>query len=325
MLKNAFEKWEEVKENSSKDKKYITSYYLGNKTAAKLFFGIDDEKMCLYLEFTSEVLVDLEIPKLKGMFIDIISEPSIDLLKKYILIRNETQNEAIFEAFSSSLVDELANVSSYYDTYEAFKRVVKEYKDYFANPNRSLSKQEEQGLCAELLELSNLIDTMGQKVVDCWQGPSKNKRDFVFENCAIEIKSTLSQENTSILISNENQLDYTYPSSLKNLFLKVYIMEDSDNGFDVNKCIEQVFNKLTSISLKNIFLASLLKLKIDPNTYISKYKFTIQKESVYKICEDFPSITTKFLPKEIYNVSYRLKIGELDRFMIEEDKMNVLL
>lgn len=325
MLKNCFEKWEEVKENSSKDKKYITSYYLGNKTTAKVFFGIDEEKMCLYLEFTSEALVDLEIPKLKGMYIDIISEPSIDSFKKYILIKNETQNEAIFEAFSSSLVDELIDVTSYYDTYETFRKVVKEYKDYFAAPNKTLSKQEEQGLCAELLELSNLIDIKGQKVVESWQGPSKNKRDFVFENSAIEIKSTLSQANTSILISNENQLDYTYPTSLKNLFLKVYIMEDSDNGLDVNKCIEQVLSKLNSISLENIFVASLFKLKIDPATYISKYKFTVQKESVYKISDEFPSITAKYLPKEIYDVSYRLKIGELDRFLIEEGEMNGML
>ena len=38
--------------------------------------------------------------------------------------------------------------------------------------------------------------------------------DFVFEESAIEIKSTLSQENTSVLINNENQLDCNYPQSL---------------------------------------------------------------------------------------------------------------
>lgn len=325
MLKNVFEKWEEVKENASKDKKYISSYYLGNKSITKLFFGIDDENMCLYLEFTKESLVDIEIPNIKGMSIEIVTEPSIDLVKKYILIKNETQNEAIFEAFSSSLVDELVNTISYFDVYDKLKNVVKEYKNYFANSNKTLSKQEEQGLCAELLELSNLISIKGQEAVINWQGPSKNKRDFVFEKSALEIKSTLSQENTSILISNENQLDCTYPEGLTNLFLKVYIMEDSFNGINVNKCIDDVFEKLTAISFKNIFLASLLKLKIDPKTYVAKYMFTVQKQLNYRINEDFPTLTSKKLPHHIYDISYRLMIDGLNDFLIKEEEMNGLL
>lgn len=325
MLKNVFEKWEEVKLQCSKDKKFITSYYLGNNTAAKIFFGIDNEKLCIYLEFTKEVLVDLEIPKLNGMLIDVVSEPIIDENKKYILIRNESQNEEIFEAFSSSMVDGLVNVTSYYDVYEVIKKVVKEYKDYFANPNKSLSKQEEQGLCAELLELSHLISKMGQRVVINWQGPAKNKRDFVFEESAIEIKSTLSQENTSVLINNENQLDCNYPQSLKNLFLKVYVMEDSDSGININKCIEDVLSKISIISLKNIFLSSLLKLKIDPHTYVSKYQFTVQKQNVYIIDDNFPAITSKSIPNMIYDVSYRLKLDGLDQYLIEEDKIYGML
>ena len=162
--------------------------------------------------------------------------------------------------FNHGLVD----ATSYFDVYAVFKTMVKEYKDYFENPNKFLSKQEEQGLCAELLELSILISLKGENVVNNWQGPAKNKRDFVFDEMGLEIKSTLSQENTAIRISNENQLDSSYPDNMKKLFLKVYIMEDFDNGLNVHKCIAKVLDQIKTIFYKTTFLANLMRLKINP-------------------------------------------------------------
>lgn len=326
MLKTVYEKWEELKSGPKADgKKIIAKYFLGRKSKANVFFGIEDEKMCIYIEFTKEVLAKLDVPTLKGMTINVISEPSINPDKKYLYVRNDSQNEEIFEAFCSSLTDGLMNSKSYFDTYEVFKKIVKEYKDYFANPNISLSKQEEQGLCAELLELLNLISIKGEAVVNNWQGPAKNKRDFVFDKNAIEIKSTLSQGNTAIKITNENQLDSSYPSSLDHLFLKVYVMEDSDIGINVNTCIETVLNELNTISYRTTFLANLAKLKIIPEVYKAKYRFSIQKENIYEVKDDFPVITSKTIPTSAFDVSYRLKIDDISKYLIEEDAMNGLL
>ena len=325
MIKSVYEKWEDIKSNSAKDKNYVAKYYLGSKSTANIYFGIADEKMCIYLEFTKEALADLDIPTLKGMTIKVSSEPFINPNKKYLVVKNESRNEEIFEAFSSSITDGLVDATSYFDVYAVFKTVVKEYKDYFANPNKLLSKQEEQGLCAELLELSNLISLKGENVVNNWQGPAKNKRDFVFDEMALEIKSTLSQENTAIRISNENQLDSSYPDNMKELFLKVYIMEDSDNGLNVNKCIDAVLDQIKTISYKTTFLANLMKLKISPTLYKSKYQFTVQKENVYQVLDGFPAITSKTIPHAIYDVSYRLKLDDISKYLIEEGVMNGLL
>lgn len=323
MLKTVYEKWEELKAKpKDAGKNIIAKYFLGGKSKANVFFGLIDEKMCVYVEFTKEVLADLDVPTLKGMYIEVVDEPLINPEKKYLLVRNDSNNEEIFEAFTSSLTDGLANSTSYFDTYQVFKNVVKEYKDYFANPNPSLSKQEEQGLCAELMELGSLIKLKGDSIVNNWQGPAKNKRDFVFDKVAIEIKSTLSQENTAIRISNENQLDSSYPSSLDHLFLKVYIMEDSDSGISVNSCIENVMYSINSIPAKTAFLAGLAKLKLNPATYKSKYQFTVQKEVVYEVTDTFPAITSKTIPNSAFDVSYRLKIDDISEFEITEETMN---
>lgn len=324
MLKTVFEKWDELK--SSPDnvdrKKLVKPYFLGGKAKANVYFGLDNKKMGIYLEFTKEVLADLNITSIKGMVIKVIPAEFIDEAKMYIYIENSINNEEIFEAFSSSLVDKLATAKSYFDVYEDLIKIVKEYKDYFSNPNVKLSKIEEQGLCAELLELSHLIQLKGEKVIYNWQGPSKNKRDFVFENKALEIKSTLKQEDSSISISNENQLDVSYPSFLEKLFLKIYIMEDADKGININNCIDKILGQIKSIEIRTAFLADLFKMKIDIDKFKAKYNFSIQSENCYLISSDFPSITSKKISSAIFGVTYRIKINQIFDFKIEEKMMD---
>lgn len=44
MIKTVYEKWEDVKSNSAKDKNYVAKYYLGSKSTANIYFGIADER-----------------------------------------------------------------------------------------------------------------------------------------------------------------------------------------------------------------------------------------------------------------------------------------
>ena len=325
MPRDVYDKWEEVKEHQKENGIYIVQVVVGNKGLAKFYLGTKNDKFYIYINFPKEMLEDIKLPSLKGMNFIIDKVDEIQTGEEYLIVENVSENEIIFESFSSSLVDELFGLTNYHDIFDAVLKTIKEYKDYFANPNKALSKQEEQGLCAELLELSKLILLKGDNVVFNWQGPSKNKRDFVFNNLALEIKSTLKQENTSIFISNENQLDNSYPSNLEKLFLKVYIMEDSDDGINVTKCIENVLNTIKTINARKVFLANLLKLKIDGNSYQSKYQFSVQRENVYLIDDIFPKITSKNVSNGIHSISYLLNIDNIKDFIIEENEIYGLL
>ena len=68
-----------------------------------------------------------------------------------------------------------------------------------------------------------------------------------------------------------------------------------------------------------------MKLKISPTLYKSKYQFTVQKENVYQVLDGFPAITSKTIPHAIYDVSYRLKLDDISKYLIEEGVMNGLL
>jgi hypothetical protein len=322
MLKTVYEKWEELFTNTKDTKQsYIVTYYLGSSSATNLYFSIEKGKLVAYIEFTKEVLADTSVPCIKGMNISVVSVDFINPIKKYIRIENDVDKKEIFIAFTSSLADILMNTSTYFDVYERFKQVVKEYKDYFANPNFSLTKIQEQGLCAELLELAKVIDKKGEVAVLNWQGPSKNKRDFVFDNYAVEVKSTTSQINSSITIANENQLDYAYPINLKKLYLSVYIIEEVDEGFNVNSCANKVLELIKSVTLKEAFKISLLKLKVDLEIYKPGHNFTVQKNIYYDVNALFPKITKETVDKRIFSVSYKINISELYDFEVSENNI----
>ncbi len=319
MLKTVYQKWEELKlEKKDENEIYTALYYLGSSSITNLYFSIFQDKMIAYIEFTKETLMNLELPNLKGINIVITEADFIDPNKKYIKIENHLDNEDIFIAFTSSLADVLSFSKSYFDVYDNFVKIVREYKDYFANPNFSLNKYQEQGLCAELIELSKIILKKGEKSILNWMGPSKNKRDFVFCDCSIEVKSTTSQINPSITITNENQLDISYPSTLKNLFLSIYIMEDDINGHDIIYCANEVLKLIDDVALIKDFKIKLLKLKVDLDLYKPRFKFKIQKNIYYKVTNDFPKIIKENIGSGIFNVSYKISIDELGEFIVNE-------
>lgn len=314
MSKNVYEKWDEVKQKSKENNSpVIASYFMGG-ALAQVYFRVSEDVMGLYIEFPKDVLTHAEFAQIKGMKIDIIDEPKINVDKKYIYIQNESGNEDIFNAFSSSLIDNLSNAKTFYEIYEVCKEVIKEYKDYFSNPNHQLSKQEEQGLCAELITLKELIEVKGEEAVHFWLGPSKNKRDFVFLKDALEIKSTTSQIKTTITISNENQLNQNIPEGLNNLYLKAYIFEDVESGINVLKCIEDINKLLVSAELIREFRFSLLKLKVNAETYKPKYNFSLQYTKCFLVNDKFPKIIKEGIPGEISNVTYKLDISNLEEY-----------
>ncbi len=322
MSKSIYDKWREVLDTAIEDSSImISNYFLSLSTKTQLYIGKSNKYQFIFLEFGNGVLDNVELPELKGVEISLSQEASIDKTKEYIKIRNKTDNTELFIAFSSSLCDALIDTHDYQSVFVALDTVIKEYRAFFTSENHSLTLQEEQGLCAELLELSRLIDVKGEDAVQCWAGPSMNKRDFLFDTKALEIKSTLGQVDSSILISNENQLDYSYPPAMTDLYLKVYIFEKVNAGFNIISCAQEVLAKLVNINNRTYFMVNLLKMKVDLNSYKCKYNFSQQFTRQYKVYGSFPRITQNMLSKGVFNVKYRIHLDALLDYEITEEDL----
>ena len=322
MNKTFYNKWQELLDLKIDDSRVvITNCFLSLEAKTRLYIGRSLEAQFVYIEFAKSSLDNLNLPIVKGLETIRVSEPKIDKTKDYIKISNKTNNKELFVAFSSSLYDLLVNTTDYYSAYNALVITIKEYQSFFSNVNISLSLQEEQGLCAELIELSALIDKKGEDVVMNWMGPSRNKRDFLFDKTALEIKSTLGQVDSSILISNENQLTLSFPYTLEKLFLKVYILEKSKDGIDIVSTAQEILSKLSNINNKSCFIVNLLKMKVDLKSYKCKYHFSIQDAKRYSVVEPFPKISKEMLAKGIFNVKYRVHLDAIKEFEITEEEL----
>ena len=317
MIKNIYEKWQELESKIPLDGNNVFEYYLSKKANNKMYFGIDSKKTKkIYIEFDIEAIQNYKLPEILGMKISRIKATYIDPKKAYISIENESDTDEVFLAFTATLVDKLYESKSAAKTIEFLENTIKYYKDFFSNPNKNLSDSEEQGLCGELILLKELIESQGQESVLHWLGPNKNKRDFVFDNKAIEVKSTLNQTETSITISNENQLDN---SNTSKLYLVVYVLEKDPNGkINVINCANSVLELLSDVQCNKVFISKLLQMNVNINTYKCNNSYTIQKVKKYLISDDFPCLSKKNIPSIIFNVKYKINLNSLDSFVVDE-------
>ena len=315
MIKSIYTKWEELEENLIPNNVNVVEYYLSNKPNNRLYLGIDgtDNDKKIYIEFDSIALENYKIPHITGLKITRVKAPYIDDTKSYICVSNSSDTEEVFLAFSATLVENLKDSKSNSSTIEKIEDTIKFYKDYFSNNLKSLSDSEEQGLCAELMFLKELIENEGQLVVNNWLGPQKNKRDFVFENKAIEIKSTLNQLETSITISNENQLDCFNVDELK---LVVYILEKNPIGtINVTNCINLVDSLLTDVEMNKVFKAKIISMGINVKEYANKNNYTCESIKNYLIDESFPCLSKHNIPNVCFSVKYKINLNSLDKYL----------
>ena len=316
MINDIYSKWKSLMAKND-GALSISAFYVSKKCPSKLFFGYDGEKKYIYLEFEPAALASFKCPKAKGLEINVVDVPEIEDGYKYICITNIDNKDEVFLAFCNTLYDGLVECSTYFDVAETLTKTIRYYKSYFSNPNKPLTEEEEQGLYCELIYLEKLIVNNGQDTIKNWEGPSRNKRDFVFENKSVEIKSTISQIVPSIRISNELQLDSSYPENI-NLLLKVFILEKVEDGDCLTKVAHRVENALTDIELRKSFKQKLLMDKVDLSLYEDINHYSIQKEKLYKVDDDFPSITRSKISDQIFKVEYYVSLAKLNDWEVEE-------
>ena len=316
MINDIYAKWKALIAKNE-GKLSISAFYISKACPSKMYLGFDGEKKYVYLEFEPYALASFKCPKAKGLEISVVDMPQITDGSKFVRISNIDNKDEVFLAFCSTLYDGLKESQTFFDVTETLEKTIKYYKSYFSNPNKPLTDEEEQGLYCELLYLEDLINKEGQNVIKCWEGPNKNKRDFVFENKSVEIKSTTTQIATSVRISNELQLDPSYPNNI-NLFLKVYVLEKVEEGDSLSQVAKRIEQLLVDVELRKNFLQKLLMDKVDLNLYEDTYFYSVQQEHLYRVDSNFPSINKSNIDNRIFKVEYYINLIGLEENEVKE-------
>lgn len=307
---NYFAKWaeldEKVRQNLNDSK--ITIFVKGDCNNNIFITNDKENHRSFMVEFNSKSLRGYKPIVINGIDIFIRDDANFDSTKKYLVFENlDGKMENAFIAFSVTIISNLKNCDTDSKTLFQIEQILKDYKDFFSF-KKNIDKKDEQGLIAELDYLNRLIDKLSEKAVINWTGPEKNKHDFTFPDEAIEIKSTLNEEQSIVTISNENQLDI---GKLKGLKLKLYVFNENSAGETVDFYINRIYKKLISFEVKKIFIAKICMYKINPLEYKGIYKFNIESIKSYQVDDNFPRINKSNIPSEIYDVKYKLNLSNL--------------
>lgn len=280
-----------------------------------VYLAFDNSNVRIYIQNSIEqnaaIIISLKNGKelqlnleLSGFNIETRVEPKIDPNQKSIVITNNDRNQLnIFKAFSASLYDSLDNSKSVDDVIDNINTVIEEYKNYFNGNKKILSASEQQGLMGELKYILEELDKGNSKVVECWEGIYKNKHDFVYEDRAVEIKTTKNQTRLDIRISNENQL-----FSMKNekLNLVVYRLEQVAVGKSISDLANQIFEKINNRQ-KSLMMSKLIKIGMDPfETNYENYRFVEKYD--FEVNDEFPKVNKESLNDRIFDVKYTVNL-----------------
>ncbi len=269
----------------------------------------------LYIEVEDYVVDKIKLPQIKGLSFEFISVPAIDSSKIYLKISlvNTNVMEEAFEAFTVSVFNNIQDISNSLEAVDIICQLVYDYEEFFGlEKEKRLTKQEEQGLFGELLFLESVLDKKGEDYLSIWTGPQKNKHDFITpRNIGVEIKTTGSQAQKNIFISNENQLKF---EDREKLFLVLYVLEVNPNGENIIDVYKRIFNKLQTNKAKRLLNEKLLEFGLDTSSYSARYSFVVISKTCYQVNRSFPRISKDQIDQSIFDVKYRVNVDHISIF-----------
>jgi|GEM_PF-6078398 len=308
-----YKRWESLDQKLKEGNFYLNRNHriealLISKNSIFISNNIDGNRQ-IYIEFNPIDLRDYLPLQINGLSISIIEKLDLSVNSIYLVISlTDLSLDEAFLAFTTSIVLRIQDSISSLDTIMKIEKIFKAYLDFFSKKTSEvLTDIQEQGLFAELYELNNQMQLKSDDIVMNWEGPSMGRRDFVFDDYEIEIKSSIKLNDRTIMITSENQLE---PLILP-VYLHFYALEKINNGETIIDLSQSIMAKLTNINLKRIFIGKLFSLGIDIQTYIPHNRYRVVKIISYLIDENFPRIKKAHIPTEVFDIRYKLDLKSI--------------
>lgn len=223
------------------------------------------------------------------------------------------ENWEIFKIFCEDLIKHIESIKKNNQIGFKIQERILEWKNLLEGKmSKTLSFEEQMGLFSELVLLKKIIIEKGEGVL-FWRGPEKDSQDFLCDNCAIEVKSSLSSQKRVITISSKNQLE----TEKENLYLAYCSLSKSKMGKNLTSLVEDIYLILKSEDEKFIFSKKLIEIGYDfkEENYNS---FRVDKELYYIVKENFPKVDSKCMDPRILEVKYKIDLNSCSEFEVEE-------
>jgi hypothetical protein len=237
-----------------------------------------------------------------------------------VLTLDRGADRDLFQALCGTLIDSIAALPDSRSAFTMTLTHLRRWKAFMTGRKmRVLRPEEVRGLFAELHVLRALYaHRLSQAgAVEAWCGVDAVHQDFIFGNCAVEVKSLVGRDRNTVRISSEDQL----ATVMEELFLVVCHLSQSEvteAALSLNGLVQVIEQELIDGDALSQFTEKLAAFGYVPIHHYDEPRFLVTSRQAYRVTEKFPRLIRSALPTGIARLSYEIEIEAITGFECSE-------
>jgi len=226
----------------------------------------------------------------------------------------------MFSLVADDVAQHCANVPDEAESVERFIRRVRRWQLFLEKflPT-GLSLEAQRGLFGELWFLWKhvLFEHEPDGAVGTWTGPERDRHDFQFPACSVEVKTTASKQHQRLHIASERQLD---DKNVGTLFLvNLSVDPQRHTGLTLPEIVACIDEALAD----HIGAAEQFEAKLFASGYLRQQsglydstRYAARKMEAFEVREGFPRLTESDIPNGVGDVRYTVVVAECRHFLV---------
>jgi hypothetical protein len=293
-----------------------------------LFIGVvqPGSRYCFWYEVpTDTVSADYRLPPLRSIRTSIQATAEAPMTTKIQLELEKAELGDVYKAMVNDLIGTIAATPDDDSGLTALNQRTERWRRLLETSGTGgLSTTDRRGLVGELIVLGRLLDTGGSptRTVASWTGPYGKHQDFQADRAAIEVKTTVTKQPQSLIITSERELDRT---GVQHLYL-VHISLDErkgGSGQSLNALVAALRGRLAGDTLALAVFNDALMTCGYLNGQTLLYEephYTVRERNAFEVVDGFPCITESDVRTGIGDVRYRIQLAALQPFAMSLDQ-----
>ena len=276
---------------------------------------------CIILELPKGFSFDFNFVKKENLSIRNIKKENYIVIELLNINYNDLFNDLLL-----SLYQKIKDITHAQDYSNEFVLTFGKWIEFFENDRKNqLSEEQIQGLFGELFVLNEYLKKSNPSTINSllssWKGLYDSANDFEFDLKNVEVK-TKKDSILFVKISSEYQLEKELDKSLELLVVSVRI--DLINGKSIFDMLLEIIKLLreTLGDLSILYRALNQKgLTVENLKQYNNHRFIVTKTESFNAGHiDFPKLSISNIDSEILNLKYKLRVTQLDEYLIESKK-----
>lgn len=305
----------------------VNAKRVDNNHPFDFFWAIDIDGHCLFIyEYDKDLKLQENKPRLNGISI-IDYRPEGGEKNRLILSLRQAEHREIFYRLCTDILEatqESKDAAS--ALHVMLRRTWRWHQLLRGERDGRLSPEAQKGLIGELEYLTTVVLShfSPAESMTFWEGPAGQPKDFVIGDTAVEVKARRGAARPFVSISSEHQLDQAVFQSLYLYVVDLAPAAVLDEGsFSLNDYVDQAYQRIYGIDpgAVEIFETKLLEVGYQKeDDYSDRYWIRLGAQ-VYHIRDEFPRVVDAELPSGITDVSYKIDLGEIQNYLVEQAQM----